>query len=81
MIFGVFIDRPQIVAAMTEQDAATLRAHGFSDREIVDIALAAGARNLYSRSLHALGVEVDVPRGLEPALHDALLAGMTASAR
>jgi uncharacterized peroxidase-related enzyme len=65
-------------AAMTEQDAATLRAHGFSDREIVDIALAAAARNFYSRALHALGVEPDVPPKLEPSLRDALLAGMTA---
>jgi uncharacterized peroxidase-related enzyme len=65
-------------AAMTEQDAATLREHGFTDREIVDIALAAAARNFYSRSLHALGVEVDVPRGIRPELKDALLAGMTA---
>ena len=64
-------------SAMTEQDAATLREHGFSDREIVDIALAAAARNFYSRALHALGVEVDVPPGLSPQLKDALLAGMT----
>ena len=66
-------------AAMTEQDAAVLREHGFSDREIVDIALAAAARNFYSRSLHALGVEVDVPPKLDPELKDALLAGMTVS--
>jgi uncharacterized peroxidase-related enzyme len=63
-------------AAMTEQDAAELRAHGFSDREIVDIALAAAARNFYSRALHALGVEVDEPPGLTPHLREALLAGM-----
>lgn len=62
-------------AAMTEQDAASLRKHGFSDREIVDIALAAAARNFYSRSLHALGVEVDVPPKIDPQLKDALLAG------
>lgn len=65
-------------STMTEQDAAVLREHGFSDREIVDIALAAAARNFYSRSLHALGVEVDVPPALSPRLKDALLAGMTA---
>ncbi|QAY73541.1 peroxidase [Agromyces protaetiae] len=39
-------------ASMTEADASRLRAHGFSDREIVDIALAAGARNYFSRALH-----------------------------
>ena len=65
-------------ASMTEQDAAALRDHGFTDREIVDIAMAAAARNFYSRSLHALGVEVDVPSGLSPQLRDALLAGMSA---
>lgn len=64
-------------SAMTEQDAGVLRDHGFSDREIVDITLAAAARNFYSRSLHALGVEVDVPRAISPELKDALLAGMT----
>ena len=65
-------------AAMTEQDAATLREHGFDDGEIVDIALAAAARNFYSRALHALGVEVDVPPRLSPELKDALLEGMSA---
>ncbi len=63
-------------SAMTEQDAATLRDHGFSDRQIVDITLAAAARNFFSRSLHALGVEVDVPPKLTPELKGALLAGM-----
>lgn len=66
-------------ASMTERDAEVLREHGFSDREIVDIALAAAARNFYSRALHALGVDPDVPPKLEPALHEALLAGMAAA--
>lgn len=63
-------------ASMTEADAAHLQSLGFTDREIVDIALAAGARNFYSRTLHALGVAPDVPPTLSPALRDALLAGM-----
>lgn len=63
-------------AAMTEADAAVLRDHGFSDREIVDIAFAAAARNFYSRALHALGVDPDIPPQLDPALVDALMAGM-----
>ncbi|MFS0704725.1 carboxymuconolactone decarboxylase family protein [Cellulomonas sp. 179-A 9B4 NHS] len=62
-------------AAMTEADAQRLRDVGLSDREILDVALAAGARNLYSRTLHALAVEVDDPPGLDPELRDALLAG------
>ena len=63
-------------SVMTEADAAVLRDHGFSDREIVDIAFAAGARNFYSRSLHALGIEPDIPPSLPPKLVDALLSGM-----
>jgi alkylhydroperoxidase family enzyme len=60
---------------MTEADAQRLRDAGFSDDEIVDIAIAAAARNFYSRALHALGVPVDVPPDLSPALRDALLSG------
>jgi uncharacterized peroxidase-related enzyme len=66
-------------SAMTEQDAAVLRDHGFSDREIVDIALAAAARNYYSRALHALGVVPDVPPKLDADLREALLEGMSPS--
>lgn len=63
-------------ASMTDQDAQVLRDHGFTDREIVDIALAAAARNYYSRALHALGVDPDVPPRLEPGLREALLDGI-----
>lgn len=66
-------------ASMTERDAQVLREHGFSDREIVDIALAAAARNYYSRALHALGVDPDVPPKLDDGLRDALLVGMAAA--
>lgn len=62
-------------ASMTSDDAATLRAHGFTDRQIIDIAIAAGARNFYSRTLHALGVAVDVPPDLDPELRAALWDG------
>ncbi|MET0734776.1 MAG: carboxymuconolactone decarboxylase family protein [Microbacterium sp.] len=60
-------------AAMTDADSQSLRDHGFSDRQIVDIALAAGVRNLFSRTLQALAVPVDEVPGLSPALADALL--------
>lgn len=63
-------------AAMTDADAQTLRDHGFSDREIVDITLAAAARNYYSRALNALGVVDPVPPDLPPAVRDALLDGI-----
>jgi len=59
-------------SSMTDADSLRLREVGFTDREIVDIALAASVRNYFSRALHALAVEVDVPPGLSPAIQDAL---------
>lgn len=61
-------------AAMDDADSRTLREAGFSDREIVDITLAAAARNYFSRALHALAVEPDVPPELDAELREALLA-------
>lgn len=61
-------------AAMTDADSQTLRDHGYSDRQIVDIALAAAARNFLSRTLRALAVPVEAVPGLSPRLSDALLS-------
>lgn len=61
-------------AAMTDADSQALRDQGFSDRQIVDIALAAGARNLLSRTLQALDVPVEPVPGLSPRLSRALLS-------
>ena len=61
---------------MTDADSQSLRDHGFSDREIVDIALAAAARNYFSRAIQSLGVAVDVPPGLPSGLREALLEGL-----
>jgi uncharacterized peroxidase-related enzyme len=60
-------------AAMTDADTQRLHGLGFTDREIVDIALAAAARNYLSRALQALAVDVDVPPNLSVPLRDALL--------
>jgi len=60
-------------AAMTDADSLRLRDAGFSDRDIVDITLAAAARNYLSRALQALAVDVDVPPGLGETLREALL--------
>lgn len=60
-------------AAMTEEEAARLRDVGFTDREIVDITLAAAARNYFSRAIQALAVAVQPPPGLSGALQDALV--------
>lgn len=59
-------------ASMTDDDSAALREVGFSDRQIVDITLAASVRNYLSRALQALAVPVDeVPR-LDDATADLL---------
>lgn len=60
--------------SMTAGDSQSLRDAGFSDREIVDIALAAAARNYFSKALQALAVDVDIPPGLSQELQNALLA-------
>ena len=59
---------------MTDGDSQSLRDNGFTDRQIVDIALAAGARNYYSRTLQALAVPVESVPGLSTALTAALLS-------
>lgn len=59
-------------AAMTDEDTRRLRDAGFDDRQIVDLTLAAAARNYFSRALQALAVPVDEVPGLSPALSAAL---------
>jgi len=61
-------------AAMTDADTERLREVGFTDRQIVDITLAAAVRNYFSRALQALAVPVDDVPGLTPALVAALRA-------
>ncbi len=60
-------------AAMDEDDSKRLREAGFTDREIVDITLAAAARNYLSRILLALAVDIDVPPQLSEQMRRALL--------
>ncbi|OIH83432.1 carboxymuconolactone decarboxylase [Arthrobacter sp. UCD-GKA] len=60
-------------AAMGESDSRRLRDFGFTDREIVDITLAAAARNYLSRILQALAVDIDVPPLLSDDMRGALL--------
>ncbi|MEV7620218.1 carboxymuconolactone decarboxylase family protein [Microbacterium sp. NPDC089321] len=57
---------------MTDADAAALREHGFTDRQILDITLAAGLRNHFSRSLLALAVPLDDDPLISPELAAAL---------
>ncbi|HVU13460.1 MAG TPA: peroxidase-related enzyme [Phototrophicaceae bacterium] len=44
---------------MTQADTDALRAHGFSDAEILDITLSATARSFFSQTLEALGAQPD----------------------
>ena len=62
-------------AAMTDADTQELRDAGFTDRQIVDITLAAAARNYFSRALLALAVPLDPVPGLSDAATIALTAG------
>jgi uncharacterized peroxidase-related enzyme len=59
---------------MTDADTLRLREVGFTDRQIVDITIAAAARNFLSRMLLALAVPVDDVPGLTPELVEALLS-------
>lgn len=59
-------------ASMTDADTQALRDAGYSDRQIVDITLAAAARNYFSRALLALAVPLDEVPGLSPSVSEAL---------
>lgn len=59
--------------SMTDADSADLRSNGFTDRQIVDITLAAGLRNHFSRTLMALAVPLDA----DPVLDATLAAALT----
>jgi uncharacterized peroxidase-related enzyme len=62
--------------SVTPQDIESLREYGLTDAEILDIVLAATARNFFSKSLDALGAEPDaVYLELEPELRKALAKG------
>jgi alkylhydroperoxidase family enzyme len=68
----VTLEAPRVTAADVEE----LRRHGLSDAEILDVAMAAGARSFFSRVLDAVGAEPDSRYdGLETTLRDALVVG------
>ena len=63
-------------ASITQEDVERLRAAGLADDEILDVAIAAGARCFFSKTLDALGVQPDSGyRDLEPGLRHALVVG------
>jgi uncharacterized peroxidase-related enzyme len=62
--------------AVTAEDVAALRGHGFSDTEIFDIVLAAAARCFFSKVLDAVGAAPDEAfRSLGERLHHVLAVG------
>lgn len=61
---------------VTKQDVNELRGHGFADDEILDIVLAAAARNFFSRVVDAVGAEPDAEYlDLETGLRQTLAVG------
>ena len=61
---------------VTQEDVDDLRGHGFADAEILDIVLAAAARNFFSRVVDAVGAEPDPEYlDLETGLRHALAVG------
>ncbi|MEE9216763.1 MAG: hypothetical protein V3U32_04935, partial [Anaerolineales bacterium] len=53
---------------MAEEDLVGLRTHGFTDRDILSIVLAAAYRNYIARIADALGVELNTTVDYAPEL-------------
>jgi alkylhydroperoxidase family enzyme len=61
---------------VTPSDIEELRSHGFTDAEILDIALTAAARSFFSKTMDAVGAEPDaVYLDLEEPLRRTLAVG------
>ena len=61
---------------VTPEEIDGLRAHGFSDTDILDIAMTAAARSFLSKTSDAVGVEPDEKyMDLQPELRQALTVG------
>ncbi len=77
---AAIVDLADKVAAdatsITEADIDRGRSAGLSDRDILDVVLAAAARCFFSKTLDALGVQPDASYAdVEPTLKDALVVG------
>jgi alkylhydroperoxidase family enzyme len=69
-------------SSVTADDIEGLRGFGLADDEILDVVLAASARNFFSKALDALGAEPDAAYGdLEPELREALAKGRSFEVR
>ena len=68
--------------SITQADVDELRAHGLSDAEITDVALAATARCFFSKTLDALGAQPDAAYAeLDATLRDSLTVGRAIARR
>jgi len=67
---------------VTEADVEGLRAHGYRDEEIFDVAAAAAARCFFAKLVDALGVPADAEfHRLDPAMREALTVGRPVAPR
>src|SRR5678815_2918349 len=67
---------------ITAADVDGLRAHGYRDEEIFDLAAAAAARCFFAKLMDALGVQADASfHDLDPALRQALTVGRPVAPR
>ena len=63
-------------SAVTAEDVAELKRHGFTDAEVFDIAAVAAGRAFFTKVIESLGVATDAPlRTMDAALREALTVG------
>jgi uncharacterized peroxidase-related enzyme len=63
-------------SAVTTDDVAELKRHGFTDAEVFDIAAVAAGRAFFTKVIESLGVATDAPlRAMDPKLREALTVG------
>ena len=63
-------------SAVTAEDVAELKRHGFSDAEVFDIAAVAAGRAFFTKVIESLGVASDSPLAtMDAALREALTVG------
>ena len=63
-------------SAVTAEDVAELKRHGFTDAEVFDIAAVAAGRAFFTKVIESLGVATDAPLGtMDAALREALTVG------
>jgi alkylhydroperoxidase family enzyme len=67
---------------ISSTDIDGLRAHGYRDEEIFDIAASAAARCFFSKLVDAMGVQADASfNDIDPAMRTALTVGRPVAAR